>query len=414
MNKILAVARWEYMERLKSKAFLIGLFVTPLLMLVMPLMSTVFIAQEDKETRLIGIIDQTGVLAAEFSRRMEASYKLPNGQPNYIIRRLDATGGLDAAVAEANKDVASGQMEGYCVVRGIPPQDSIVEYRSKSVGDFALTSRIESTLREMLAERRAAALGLSPEVVSQLKPSVNVRMVKVTKGGGQEEVDFLKVFYGSLMFQMMLLLMIVTSGQMLVRSVIEEKSNRIVEVLVSSCSSTELMAGKVLGLSGLGFTQLGFWTLIGIAVSLQFGVAPVALGQALLLALYFILGYLLYSALFIAVGSPVTTEQAAQQVTTYLTMVLVIPIAFGIPAMKSPDAAWLRVLTYVPILTPSMMALRVPIQMPGVAEIITTILLMLISIILTMIAAGRIFRVAILSTGKSPSLGEVLRWVKTG
>jgi len=212
----------------------------------------------------------------------------------------------------------------------------------------------------------------------------------------------------------MLFLLIITSGQMLVRSVIEEKSNRIVEVLVSSCSPTQLMAGKVLGLSALGLTQMAFWGLIGVAASVQFGMNIIDISNALLLVLYFILGYLLYAAVFIGVGSPLNTEQEAQQVTSYLVMLLIVPIVLAIPAMKEPNATWIKVLTFFPLLTPTMMALRIPIQMPALWEILATVGLLLLSIYLAMVAAGRIFRIGILVTGKSPRLGEILRWIKTG
>jgi len=164
---------------------------------------------------------------------------------------------------------------------------------------------------------------------------------------------------------MMLFMLIVTSGQLLVRSIIEEKSNRIVEVLVSSVSSTEIDGRKVLGLSGLGFTQIAFWALIGTAASLEFGIGFVALDNALLLIVYFILGYLFYAAIFIGVGSPLTTEQEAQQVTSYLVILLIVPIILAMPAMKDPGAMWLKILTFIPFLTPTMMALRIPIQMPA-------------------------------------------------
>jgi ABC-2 type transport system permease protein len=237
--------------------------------------------------------------------------------------------------------------------------------------------------------------------------------VKLTEKG-EAEGDFMKTFFSAYVFMMMLFLLIVSSGQILVRSVIEEKSNRIIEVLVSSCTPTELMAGKVLGLSGLGFTQIGFWSLMGLAASLQFGVEIVAPANALLLIVYFVLGYLLYAAIFIGVGSPVSTEQAAQQVTSYLVIILLVPIVMTLPAMRNPDATWIKVLTYIPLLTPTMMALRIPISMPPVHEILLTILLLIGSIVGAMVAAGRIFRIAILMTGKTPSLKEIFRWIKTG
>jgi len=212
----------------------------------------------------------------------------------------------------------------------------------------------------------------------------------------------------------MLFLLIVTSGQMLVRSVIEEKSSRIVEILVSSCSPTELMAGKVIGLSGIGFTQMAFWALIGVAAALQFGLNVVQPAQGALLLVYFVLGYLFYAAIFIGAGSPLNTEQEAQQVTSYLVIVLILPLTLALPAMRDPGALWIKVLTFIPLLTPTMMALRIPIQTPSALEIAATVVLMLVSISVAMVAAGRIFRIGILSTGKSPKLAEIFRWARGG
>ena len=416
MNKAFAVARWEYLEKIKSKAFLIGLFVTPILMVVMGVLPSLFATQEDNETKVIGILDQTGTVAPQFAQRMQERYKLGNGQPNYLIQILAQGEGmkLDQAIADADQRVAHDEITGYCIVHGGQSDDKIIEYHSKSVGDFRVGMRIEETLKGILAEKRAVAIGLDPKLLKDLNVQLDVRMVKLSKKGEKEEAGFERVFISAYVFLMMLFLLIVTSGQMLVRSVLEEKSNRIVEVLVSSCSPTELMAGKVLGMSGLGFTQMAFWALIGVAVSVQFGTNIIPAGHAALLVIYFVLGYLFYAAVFIAAGSPLNTEQEAQQVTSYLVMILVIPIVLALPAMKNPEAGWLRVLTFIPFLTPTMMALRIPIQTPSALEIIATILLMIASIYVAMVVAGRIFRVAILATGKSPKLSEIVRWVKTG
>jgi ABC-2 type transport system permease protein len=415
MKKVLAVARWEYVEKVRSKAFIIGLFLTPLIMIGMAVLPTFFAAQEDTDTKTIGIIDRTGDIAPEFAERMQFRYTLSNGRPNYVVRPilLGPVAPLDEAIQEADRDVMQGRIEGYCVVEGSSPADTLVEYRSKAVGDFMLISRMEETLRTIISEKRALQRGYDPAVVRELHANLSVRPVKLTEKG-EAEGDFLKTFFSAYVFMMMLFLLIVSSGQILVRSVIEEKSNRIIEVLVSSCTPTELMAGKVLGLSALGFTQIAFWALMGLAASLQFGVTIVAPANALLLIVYFVLGYLLYAAIFIGVGSPVSTEQAAQQVTSYLVIILLIPIVMTLPAMRNPDALWIKVLTYIPLLTPTMMALRIPISMPPVWEILLTIIIMIGSIVIAMVAAGRIFRIAILMTGKTPRLKEIFRWIRTG
>ncbi|HTX99213.1 MAG TPA: ABC transporter permease [Bacteroidota bacterium] len=416
MNKILAVARWEYLEKVKSKAFLIGLLVTPVIMLAMGFLPMMFVTQEDTTTKVLGIIDRSGAVADQFRIRMESKYKLSNGNPNYVVRIIDSSPSDSAsAVRSADGMVLSGELEGFCTVGTEIASDSVdLQYRSRSVGDFQLLDRMEKTLRGIIAEKRAQAMGLNPSVVKDLTEQFELRTVKLNKSGGQEEADFGKVYFSSFAFLMMMFFMIVTSGQLLVRSVIEEKSNRIVEVLVSSCSPRDLMAGKVLGLSGLGFTQLVIWGTIGLFISLKTGNVFIHPAEAGFLIMYFVLGYLFYAGVFIAAGSPFNTEQEAQQINSYLIILLILPIVLSFPAMRDPEATWLRVLTFIPFFTPTMMALRVPIQFPAPWEIAVTIVVMVASIYGAMVAAGKIFRIGILSTGKSPTLRELIHWVKNG
>jgi len=414
MMKVLIVARWEYMEKIRSKAFLIGLFLTPVIMVGMGVLPGLFATQEDQITKILGVIDQNGDIAIPFATRMQKRYSLDNGQPNYVVLPLGIGHELDmeAAIRDANRRLVEDEIEGYCLLPKTILSDSVVEYRSNAVGDFRIAQRVKETLQEIIAEERSAALGLDPKILAKLQVNLDVRTIKLSEAGEEEDSGFMKVFFSAYLFLMMLFFLIVTSGQLLVRSVIEEKSHRIVEVLVSSCSPTELMAGKVLGLSGLGLTQMGFWALIGIAMSRSFGLDFIAPGQALLLAVYFVLGYLFYAAVFIAAGSPLTTEQEAQQVTSYLVIFLIVPIVLAIPAIKTPDAGWLKIMTYIPFLTPTMMALRIPIQTPPLWEILSTIALMAVSIYVAMVTAGRIFRIAILSTGKTPKLWEIIQWAR--
>jgi ABC-2 type transport system permease protein len=416
MHKALAVAKWEYLEKVKAKAFLIGLFLTPLIMIGMGIIPGLLVAQEDKATKVIGVIDPTGELAVPLAKMMQERYLLSNGQPNYLVRPLTAGNAVDLqkATADANRLAAGDDIEGYCILGNGSPSDTVIEYRSKAVGDFRVSARLEECLKAIIGERRAVAMGLDPKVMKELNVNLDVKMVKLSKTGEKEEAGFERVFISAYVFLMMLFLLIVTSGQLLVRSILEEKSNRIIEVIVSSISSTDLMVGKVLGLSALGFTQIAFWTLIGTAATLQFGVNLIGIEHAALLIVYFILGYLFYAAVFIGAGSPLSTEQEAQQVTSYLVILLIIPIVLAMPAMKDPEATWLKILTFVPFLTPTMMALRIPIQTPAAWEIIATILLMIGSIYGAMVVAGRIFRIGILSTGKSPKLKEIFRWAKQG
>lgn len=213
---------------------------------------------------------------------------------------------------------------------------------------------------------------------------------------------------------MAMMMLIATSGQILIRSVVEEKTNRIIEVLASSCSSTDLMAGKIIGLSALGLTQIGLYAMMGIAAVTQFGIDGLSLSNVWLLLPYFIIGYLFYAAIFVVVGSPLSSEQEAQQVTSWVVLVLMIPFIFAFIAIENPGMPIIRALSFIPFFTPSFMALRIPIIMPSTFDIVVTLGILTLSTIILMWIAGKVFRVAILSYGKRPSLAEILRWVKTG
>jgi len=412
MKKVFIIARWEYVERVKSKMFLISLLVMPIIMVSMGILPGLLADQEEEMTKVIGVVDPRGSLANLFAERMQRGYTRSSGEPLYVVRPLAAgrDGDLERVKKKADEMVMDNQIDGYCIL-GMPEMND-VEYRSKNVGDYRIPIRIEETVRNILAEQRLVSLGLDPILLDELRSPVNVRSLKLSRMGEEEEAGFLHVFFSAYVFLMMLFFMILSSGQLLVRSVIEEKMNRIVEVLVSSCSPTQLMTGKILGLSGLGFTQMIVWGLIGFAISSVVGVTLLRPEHMLLLVLYFVLGYLLYAAIFIGVGSPVTTEQEAQHVTSYLVIVLTVPLVLTVPALQNPDAAWISILTYIPLLTPTMMGLRLSIDTPPLWEILLTVAVMLISIYVAMIAAGRIFRIAILATGKRAKLSEMVAWAR--
>ncbi len=413
--KALAVAKWEYVEKVKSKAFLISLLLMPIIMIGFGVIPSLLMSQPDKESTVIGIIDRSGNFFEPLARALEERYKLPNGQPNYVLKPISDWTGVEIESVKwaADSLVMSKVIEGYVVIGREILTDSAVEYRSYNAGNIKLISRIEGVIRDIVVEKKLQAKGLDPILVRQLTAPVEMKTIKITKAGTEEETGFEKVFFTSYIFMMMMFFLVATSGQLLVRSMLEEKSNRIVEILMSSSSAPHLMAGKIIGLSGLGLTQIAFWAVIGIVISLQFGVTMISLGSAIILLIYFILGYVLYAAIFVAVGAPVSTEQEAQQITSYLIMILIVPIVFAVMVVQNPSSTLVHVLTYIPLLTPSMMAMRIPIEMPSALEIIITSIILLASALGAMWIAGKIFRTTILSYGKRPSLKELWMLLRT-
>ncbi|OLD74109.1 MAG: hypothetical protein AUI33_06485, partial [Ignavibacteria bacterium 13_1_40CM_2_61_4] len=327
MRKTFTVARWEYLERIKSKAFIISLFLMPVIMVATGVLPTLLASRPDTESKVIAVIDQSGEFAGKLSRALAERFVLANGQPNYILRPIPAGPSGDAADARRPADslVIAGEIEGYVILPKSMMTDTIVEYRSENIGNFKITERLTAVIREVITERRLRDRGFDPQVVKELTSPIELKTIKLSKTGQEEEAGFAQVFFTAYVFMMMMFFLVMTSGQILVRSILEEKSNRVVEILLSSCRPSELMAGKIMGLSGLALTQMGFWVAIGLAVSVKLSITLVPLGTAFLLGAYFVLGYLLYASIFVAAGAPVSTEQEAQQINSYLVLILVIP-----------------------------------------------------------------------------------------
>jgi ABC-2 type transport system permease protein len=207
-------------------------------------------------------------------------------------------------------------------------------------------------------------------------------------------------------------MMILSSGGMLIRSLVEEKSNRLIEILVSSCSSDELLTGKVIGLSSLGITQVLIWTSIGLALVVLNLVPAQVFNNILAILIYFALGFIFYTSIFVGIGSIVTTEQEAQQITSYLSLVLVLPIVLSIPAMENPESILVQILSYIPFTIPSIMILRFNIGAVPTLDIITTSTIMIFSTYLFVNISSKIFRIGVLSYGKKPSFKELISWIK--
>jgi ABC-2 type transport system permease protein len=411
-SKSLKVALWEFGEKVKSKAFIISLVLMPIIMILFGVLPGVLASRPDQKATVIGVVDGTGKIAGPLAAKLDEKYRLPNGQPNYVIKNLDVSGSLAQMKAEANRTVTDGEIDGYFYFPATAFDSGRVEYRSENVSNIKVQERFSRAIEEVITENRIVKQGLDPSLIKKIMTNVDVKSIKISEKGEEKASGFLETFFSGYIAIMMLLFLVMTSGQLLIRSVVEEKSNRVIEVLLSSCSAQDLMVGKILGLSGLGIVQVLLWGLIGFAVSVKFGMNLFAPENLMLSLVYFVFGYLLYAAIFVAAGSPVTTEQEAQQITTYVSLTLVFPMVIAIVVMQNPNSSLIKVLSFVPLLTPTLMVLRIMVQMPALWEILGTIALLVVSSIVMMWVAGKIFRTAILSYGKRPTIPELIRLIK--
>ncbi|MCK9409815.1 MAG: ABC transporter permease [Bacteriovoracaceae bacterium] len=413
MNKILTVATWEFIEKVRTKAFFIGLIMTPMILAIFIVIPNLLADKEDEKTKVFGVIDMTNSLTGLINSRLLEKYTIEKGVPNYQLKEIkDENKDTEHLKILATTQLASGDIEGYFILPANVLEQGKIEYRAENVGNARDQNRFSNILEEIIIERRLQANGYDAASVKKLMTDVDIKTFKVSKHGDEKESGFMETFFTGYIFIMMLMFLVLSSGQMLIRSIIEEKANRIVEVLISSCSAQELMSGKIIGLSMLGLTTVAFWVLILVGVNFTTPVPFVTVDNLMLLILYFILGYFMYVGIFIIAGSTVSTEQEAQQMTGYITIILVLPIAFAVPVMFNPDSLLVKIMSQIPLLTPTMMALRLSIQTPAWWEIVLSLVLLPLTIYSLMWVAGKVFRIGILVTGKKPSIKEIYRWLK--
>jgi len=412
MKKIFEVARWEYIEKIKTKTFIISLILTPAILILFSIAPTLLTEQEVTHTKTIGIVDTSGLYIKEMKDKL-SEYTIKDSQPNYIVINLTAKNrSLDDLKKSADKDVINEKIEGYLLIENAGTDSVSLSFRSKSLGNHKDVKRFEATFNEIRIKLRFDKENVKPYLLDYISQSVELSQIKIEESGRETTHDFLLTFFSSFIFIMLLMMMILYSGGMLIRSLVEEKSNRLIEILISSCTTNELLSGKILGLSALGLTQIFIWILIGISLAGTAVVPLEAFNNILPILVYFILGFVFYTSLFVGIGSVVTSEQEAQQITTYLSFLLVLPIIFVLPALENPDAFYIKVLSYIPFTLPSFMMLRLNISPVSLWEILSTILIMIISIYLMIEFSGKIFRVGILSYGKRPTLKELSQWLK--
>ena len=412
MKKILTIARWEFLEKVKTKAFIISLVITPLIIIMFSLLPTLLTQKEDQRTKLIGVVDTSGIYFYKLADELE-QYKLDDFQPNYILLNLtDNKKPLKQLKIEADKDVTDSKIEGFLFILNGGTDSLEVEYRSEKLGGFKDVRRFEQKINKIRIQSELNARGIDPASVDFIQSGVNIEQIKIEKSGKEGKQNFLVVFFSAFIFIMLLMMMVIYSGQLLVRSLIEEKSNRLIEILISSCTSEQLLAGKILGLSALGLTQIFIWSLIGITLVGGAVIPPAAFDNILIMLVYFITGFIFYTTIFVGIGSIVTTEQEAQQMTTYISLILILPVVVAMPAIQNPESLMVKVMSYIPLTIPSIMLLRFKIAPVPLIDIIITLSIMFVSTIVTLKIAAKIFRIGILSYGKKPTIKELIKWSK--
>jgi len=354
--------------------------------------------------------------------------KLAGGLDRSRYKRVDVTldFGAEDPFAELNRQVADDELFAYFVIGTDPVQDGEgCKYVSRNVTDDNLRNWFERHATAEVRERRLEHEAIDKETAEWIQQRLEFAEKQISEEGEEEEVsqqDRIREF-APMVFAYLLWMSVFTIAQMLLTNTIEEKSNRIIEVLLSSVSPLQLMAGKILGIAWTGLTMIVSWVLsflviikflpgilgLDLDVDLSFILTDPTLLTSFIV--YFILGYLFLASMLVAIGSACDSLKEAQNLMGPVTMIMMIPLLAIVFITQDPNGALARVLSYIPPFTPFVMMNRAG-GPPPTHEYVTTTLLLLVSLIVMFWGAAKIFRVGILMTGKAPTPMEILRWLR--
>lgn len=411
-SKIYSVAYWEFSEKVRTKSFIVSLIITPLFMAAMGVLPTLFGMKESEHVKRFAVLDQTNSLAVEMEGVLGKKYMLENKKPMYEFTKLNSELTEDDALDNVKQQIFDEEISGiYVIPKDIVAQRQI-QYYSTNVGNNIETERILSTLREVVTKEELYKKGVDTVGFAQINTRINSKLIKISKDGEEKETNFLQNFALGYAPALIVMILILTSSQLLVRSLLEEKNNRIMEILVSSCSPNELMFGKLSGLGALGIFQAFVWIMMMLIVILMTKSTFVDFATIPLFMLFGFSGFLFFASLMIGIGASVTTEQEAQNITGYIVMLAVVPILFILPIIQEPSGTTAQVLSYIPFTSAMVMSSRIMLQMPEWWEILLSLLSMYGAIFILLIISAKIFRVGVLAYGKRLTLPEILKLLK--
>jgi len=427
MAKLWAIIKREYLERVRSKWYLLSTALAPVFFSIIIIVPIVIASRTKASPDLshVVILDATGT---QLGTRVAG--ELAGGISAEATRaevRAVAPSELAAAESVATHEVMRLQdpMLGYLVLDSATLAGKTERYAGRNASSLIDVKEIEGAVRRSLLAQRLEHEGLQPAKIKDLT-NVNLEMQSERLTDRGREVGGLANALFSYLIAFLLYMMLMIYGQQILRGVMEEKTSLVAEVVISSVSTDTLLAGKVIGVGAASLTQIVVWALSTVLVYrgrgiilARFGVANVpipiphiGLGIALLLLTFFVLGFTFYAALFAAMGSTVTNEQDVQQASMPVMLMLIASIVFIQPILLNPTSTFSRVMSWLPFSAPILMPLRMTIVQIPWTELAGTLGGLIAGCIVATWVAARIYRVGMLMYGKRPTFREMGRWVR--
>ncbi len=430
MRNLKLIIKREYLARVRNKTFVVMTFLSPLILVAMIMLIVYLAGLNSEEQRIVGVSDESGLFVSEFRDSEEIDYidlsDIPLENAKTIVREKEYYGLLHVPQLRENVSPA-------------------IQFYAKEAPAFGFLTQMEKTISEKLTNRQLQARGIDVNLIEESKARVSIAIQDFSGERSSKMSNYVKMFFGGAAGYL-LMMFIIIYGNMVMRSVIEEKTNRIIEIIISSVKPIHLMLGKILGTSLAGITQFLIWVILGglmlTAASVIAGVdvmqihspqQQVAMEQlsendlqqllidiaklpmlTLLISflVYFIGGYFLYSAIYAAIGAAVDNETDTQQFMFPLILPLMLGIYVGFfSVIENPHGMVSTVFSMIPLTSPIVMLMRIPFGVPW-WELAISIGLLVLSIAGTVWVAAKIYRVGILMYGKKPGYKELYKWLK--
>lgn len=412
MNKILIIIRREYLRRVNKKSFILLTLLLPLLMVGLVAVPIWLGSINSDEQETVAIIDDTQLYIDAFQ-----------DTPQYRFVRANS---LEEEFKSEDKELEAV----VCITPGDRPNMPVVEVYARQEVQAILLSTVEQTINAIVQQRKLEASGVEnlDRILADLSQPVEINTYKWTEDGAQLSSNTGIAMGSGMLLTFLIYMFVITYGSMVMQSVIEEKTGRIVEIMVSSVRPFQLMMGKIVGIMLVGLTQMAIWAVF-IGLFLGFGgriqgvsgsdIAQVfATIQGLPLAemgvmflLMFLGGFLLYASFFAAVGASVNEQEDSSQFVMPVMFVMIFAIYAAMAAMENTNGPLAFWASLFPLTSPVVMMVRLPFGVPLWQELLSLALLFATSVLMVGLGA-KIYRIGILMYGKKPSLKEIVKWLK--
>jgi len=416
------IAKREYLARLRSKGFWISTIALPVMMAAWAVLPSLMVAKA-KTSQKLAVVDRTHEVAGLLRETLDDLAKRTAGQVSFDLEVVEPETDAAAQRAALDQRVLDEEIAAWVWIDPEMLAENRVEYHAQSVSNFITQQALTGALSVAVQQVRLVESGYDPEIVAELSSSIDLETVRISAEGSRAEGG-LGGFALAFAVFMMLYITTLIYGQQVMLGVLEEKSSRVVEVILSTVDPLDLMAGKIVGIGLAGLTQLGIWFSLAAVLTAPAVVAAMAFLPAgtelptlppilvLHFFLLFILGYFFYATFYAMIGSAFNNPQEAQQMASLAVIFVVLPWIFFLPILNDPDSTLAVVTSLIPIFTPFLMVLRIAVKMPPTWQI-------LLGYFLTTALCGgmiwlcaRIYRIGILMYGKKPSLRELWRWIR--